>query len=75
MLGGSAPHPGPGRIPLVAGGGSDGILLVVIVGSHRVQDSVERLPAERARRCCPCPAPDAAKAEAVETGGHTGWVA
>lgn len=74
-LRGSAPHPVPGRVPLPAGGRADGILPVVIVGSHRVQDTVKRLPAERARSPPAGPLPDAAEAEAVEAHGHAGCVA
>lgn len=74
-LRGSAPHPVPGRAPLPVGGRADDILPVVIVRSHRVQDTVERLPAERARSSPAGPLPDAAKAEAVEAYGHAGCVA
>ena len=74
-LRGSAPHPVPGRVPLPAGGRADGILPVVIVRSHRVQDTVKRLPAERARSPPAGPLPDATEAEAVEAHGHAGCVA
>ncbi|XP_040398258.1 uncharacterized protein LOC121062381 [Cygnus olor] len=73
-LRGSAAEPLPGGVPMAASGRSAHVLLVVVVRSHRVQDAVNGLPAERARRSRGSPPLDAAEAEGVETCIDVGGV-
>jgi len=67
-------RPLPGCGLLLAGRQVDHGLLVVIVHPRRVQDVVERLPAEQARSSRGSPAQDAAEAEGVEASAEVGCV-
>ena len=60
--------------PAQVGGQAEHILLVVVIRSHRVQQLLQRLPAEWAGISRPGPLPDAGKAEPVHTEGHVGCV-
>lgn len=71
---GSAPDPLSDHVPPVAVGRGDHVLLVVVIPSHRVEEQVEGLPAERAPGSPFGPLLDAVKAELVEAEGHVGCV-
>lgn len=72
VLRGSAGGPLPGGVPAAMSGWPAHVLLVVIIRSHRVQDAVDGLPAERARGAGGSPLPDAAEAEGVAAGVGVG---